>query len=151
MSDIRTDWNPETLHAEWLLKGSVLDTGRDLETAFIVSLMTDALADVDEVLPDPTDDDRRGWWADWQAKDIWNAPPIGSRLWLLKREKWTEEVRLRAEDYIREALQWFLDENIGTRLDVTAVRTRMEVIEVTVVAYRGPARLVELRYQTLWD
>ncbi|MBS7546254.1 phage GP46 family protein [Ancylobacter oerskovii] len=151
MSDIRTLWNPDTLHAEWLLNGSVLDTGRDLETAFVISLMTDALADENDVLPDPTDDDRRGWWADWQAADIWGAPPIGSKLWLLRREKWTEAVRLRAEDYVRTGLAWFLDEKIGTRLDVSAVRAEIGVIEVTVTAYRGPEQLVALRFRTLWD
>ncbi|MFH1557663.1 MAG: phage GP46 family protein [Pseudomonadota bacterium] len=151
MVDIRTEWNPDELQSTWLLKGSVLDTGEDLKTAFIISLMTDRTAEDDDVLPDPTDDDRRGWWADWQASEIWGATPIGSRLWLLRREKWTEDVRARAEDYVREALQWFLDLKIGTRLDVTATRTEMEHIEVTVDAYRGSTRLLDLRWQTLWS
>ena len=151
MVDIRTDWNPDDLHAQWLLKGSVFDTRDDLQTAFIISLMTDRTAEADDTLPDPTDSDRRGWWADYQAAEIHDAPQIGSRLWLLRREKWTEEVRLRAEDYIREALQWFLDKKIGTALDVTVTRGEIGVMEAYVVAYRGSTRLTELRWQTLWS
>lgn len=151
MVDIRTDWDPNTLHAAWLLNGSVLETGEDLKTAFIISLMTDRTADADDTLPDPTDADRRGWWADYQAGDLYGAPAIGSRLWLLRREKWTEDVRVRAEDYVREALQWFLDLKIGTRLDVSAYRADIGVIEVLVVAYRGSTRLLDLRWQTLWS
>lgn len=82
--------------------------------------------------------DRRGWWGDWFAPSVLDdlrasgqlatqAPPgtlsppldrIGSRLWLLSREKQTQEVLARARTYIEEALQWLLDDGVATSLDV---------------------------------
>lgn len=56
-----------------------------LDTAVIISLFTDRRALEDDATPDFTEN-RRGWWGDtYDAQQR----PIGSRLWLLSREKQT--------------------------------------------------------------
>src|SRR4051812_38311807 len=76
---VQIDWN--------LLGDGTLDSTQALATAIIVALGTDGLADTSDLLPDPDSTDRRGWWGDYQAQEIWDGWPIGSRLWLLQRDK----------------------------------------------------------------
>lgn len=69
-----------------------------LATLIYLSLFTDARANNSDEIPDGTTD-RRGWPGDTYVSTEW-----GSRLWLLDREKLTNEVRRRAADYATEAL-----------------------------------------------
>src|SRR5262249_44209057 len=124
MPDFRTAWNPET--APWAADGLMdppgLETDRDLETAVILSLFTDATAKPDDVIPDGSDD-RRGWWGDTGAVGDQDTPPegpLGSRLWLLGREKATEATRQRADQYAAEALRWLTADGVAARVDVRA-------------------------------
>lgn len=94
-----------------------LMVGESLETAVIISLFSDRLAAADDLLPDGSDD-RRGWWGDAFAPV--DGHLIGSRLWLLGREKQLTRVLKRAEEYAGEALQWLIADGIVTRVAVTA-------------------------------
>lgn len=143
---------------DWLLTPmGTLDETEELATAFKVALATDGLADPDDILPGLEDDtDRKGWWADYQAAQIWNGWPIGSRLWLLKRASITDAAFrkgatiARAEQYAKEALQPFIDNHICSAIDVVATRTSKQTIVITVHAFRGPLPEIELQYQVLW-
>jgi phage gp46-like protein len=134
-----------------------LDTSNELATAVMVALGTNARAKADDELPDPDSDDRRGWWADTEAEQVWGGWPIGSRLWLLERTKITgPEARsgstvARVERYIREALAPLREKRIVTRIVVTAQRNGVEGISADVTLYRGPRQRIDLRFQTLWD
>lgn len=143
---------------DWLLQNDgTLDETQALATAVIVALGTDRLAERDDILPDPDSTDRRGWWADVDAEEIWQGWPIGSRLWLLHREKITGPgarqgaLLARIEYYIREAIQPFIDLKLASRMDVAIVRVDTQRIDTLVRLYRGPDLAIELRYQNLWD
>jgi phage gp46-like protein len=143
---------------DWaLLNDGTLDDRQSLATAVVVALGTDALAQPGDVLPDPDDTNRRGWWGDWDAEAIWDGWAIGSRLWLLQREKITGPgaqvgaLVVRIEFYIREAIQPFIDRRIGSRLDVVVSRVDDQRIDALIRIYRGPALEIDLRYQVLWD
>lgn len=92
-----------------------------LQSAVLISLLTDRRADPDDQLPD--DDgrpkaipaDRRGWCGDALSDDR-----IGSRLWLLVREKQTEETRQRAIFYAKEALQWLIEDGLASEVAIEA-------------------------------
>lgn len=133
-----------------------LDNSDELATAVVVALMTDALAGPDDELPDSRDTDRRGWWGDVDAEEIWGGWPIGSKLWLLSRTTITGvaarkgATTVQIEDYIHEALQPFVDRQIATKIDVSAVRAGVERIEARVVMYRGDELLLDLRFSDLW-
>ncbi|HCN2736281.1 TPA: phage GP46 family protein, partial [Escherichia coli] len=66
-------------------------------------------------LPDGSDN-RRGWWG-----DSYRDRPIGSRLWLLSREKATPDTLERARGYAEEALEW-----LKTAGRVSAINVRAE-------------------------
>lgn len=143
---------------DWLLlDDGTLDDTQALATAVIVALGTDGLADVNDTLPDPDSTDRRGWWGDLDATEIWDGWPIGCRLWLLKRDKITDSTAqrgselVRVENYIYEALQPFIDRKIASRMSVNVTRVDTQRIQAFIRLYRGPQLAVELRYQILWQ
>ena len=152
MADIRTlqTTSLEAVTTDWLvLPSGSLDASEELATAFRIALLTDRLAEADDELPDETED-RRGWWADFDAESLWNGWPIGSRLWLLSRAKITSETVARAELYCREALAPFTARKIVSRIDVALERIDIQTIGGTITAWRGPKRAIDLRFQDLW-
>lgn len=154
MADILTTWDPLLLQGDWVLEPPDLAGGADLESAVILSLFTDRLALPDDPLPDPSDGDRRGWWADWNADEVFDQPVglIGSRIWLLEREKATNDVRLRAEDYTREALQWLLDDDVADEVNVAAEWAGVAPgrLDVAVEIIRNGRVLLARSYSWAW-
>ena len=153
MVDIKTEQaiSLEAISTDWLVAPSgALASDDDLATAFRIALLTDRRALADDELPDDGDD-LRGWWADLEAEEIWNGWPIGSRLWLLGRAKITAETVARAEQYCQEALQPFIGRRIVSRIDIVLERIGQASIGGTIMAYRGPARAVDLRFEELWN
>jgi phage gp46-like protein len=114
---IALEWNAATLAGDLALTDAgALATEEGLATAVILSLFVDGRARADDELPDDAAGDRRGWLADaFAPEDRW-----GSRLWLLVREKQTEETRRRAQDYAAEALAWLTEAGLATAVDVRA-------------------------------
>lgn len=109
-----------------------------LETAVAISLFTDAR---DENPDDPGD--RRGWWGD-------TFEEFGSRLWLLTREKTTPEVLDRAERYARQALQWLLDDGIASACTISAERTGLYSLALSVTIVRPSAGTDSFRFALNW-
>lgn len=143
---------------DWLvLDSGLLDESEELATSLRVALGTDALSDVDEILPDPDSTDRRGWWGDFEAELIWGGWPIGSKLWLLSRAKITDapssegSTVARAKQYTEDAIRPFLDRGVATDQAVLATRVGLDRIYVHAVVFRGPLAEIELSYQMLWD
>ena len=143
---------------DWLLrKTGEIDEREELATAVRLALGTDATAAPNEILPDPDSTDRRGWWGDLEAEEIWGGWPIGCKNWLLTRAKISDAVSEegatveRARLYTETALQHFIDKRVASRIDVQAARTGLERIEVHTILYRGPLAEIDLRYQMLWE
>ena len=162
MPDIRLiqdkNWPRYSISVDWsLLADGTLDDDQALATAVIVALGTNRLAQQDDILPDPDRSDRCGWWGDLDAEELWDGWPIGSRLWLLRRDKITPAgaargaTLARVKQYIREAIQPFVDHRLATRFEVEAERVGVERIDALVVLYRGPTRPIEMRFQVLWE
>jgi phage gp46-like protein len=128
MIDISLTFNPEIFEFDLCVDG--VDERRDLQgddgllTAVIISLFTDRRANPDDPLPDErvgVRSDLRGWWGDRIAAED-RADPMGSRLWLLSREKDLDVVVERARQYADEALQWMLRDRLVARVVARASR-----------------------------
>ncbi|WNC90964.1 phage GP46 family protein [Paraburkholderia sp. FT54] len=145
MTDTTTVWDPLNNRGDWQVTGALLETGNDLETAILISLFTDRAAEPSDTIPDGTNDPR-GWWADAGA-DV----PIGSRLWLLAREKQTQETLQRAYDYIVEALQWLIDDGVVAKFDVYVEWTRTSMLGAQVVAYQQDGSTKATAYSWAWQ
>jgi len=144
MVDIALTWSNELWRGDWRLNDDgVLADDNDLATAVMLSLFSDRTALPDDVIPDAGP--IRGWWA-----DTYRTYALGSRLWLLWREKQTETTRRRAEEYAREAMQWFIAAEIARTVDVRATwtgRGRLE-IEVAMTPPVGERRI--FRFPIVW-
>lgn len=104
------------LNFDLVVDSDDLKTDEGLRTSVIVSLFTDRRVTPEEVPAEETS--RRGWWAD-QFSEI-EGDQIGSKLWLLRREKQTEQTRKRAQEYAEEALSWMLEDNLAQSVTVEA-------------------------------
>ncbi len=144
--DIATNW--ANLSGDYVIAvpGLVEDDG--LKSAVVISLFTDRRANADDVLPDGTDD-RRGWWGD-PLGDV-AGDRIGSRLWLLSREKQLQSVVTRARDYAAEALQWLVEDGIARAVDVTAEIVSQGVLGLGVVISRAIGPPVRYRFDAFWS
>jgi phage gp46-like protein len=162
LSDIRIiqykDFPREAVGLDWLLKpNGGLDETQALATAVILAFGTWRRAETTDILPDLNSDDRMGWWGDMDAAEIWDGWPIGSRFWLMRRDKIVGPEALqgstiaRAESYAYEALQPFVDKRIASRVHAVASRRGLHTIVVDVTIYRGPDEPIELRFEGLWD
>jgi phage gp46-like protein len=119
------------------MRFNIFDSGIDIETgiisdsfedalrsAIIVSFLTDKRAGSDDAIPDapivsqtiPLD--RRGWAGD--ALSEINGDRIGSHLWLLSREKKTDETLRRAVEYAEESISWLIDDGFASSVFATA-------------------------------
>lgn len=146
MTDIALIWHPGTSSADIALVRGALAVDEGLRTAILISLFTDARARNDDPLPEEGADPR-GWWGNGFAEV--DGDQIGSRLWLLAREKVLSNVLERARDYARESLQWLIRDGICTSIDmqVEAQGNRL-AIGVTLARPSGPARQ---RYDFVWE
>jgi phage gp46-like protein len=150
--------SPVSVTFDWLQRpDGMLDETQELASAVSVALATDARAAPDDALPGLDDEDRRGWWGDIDAAELWQGWPVGSKLWLLRRAKITDVGAREGatvaiiERYIRACLKPFLDAKVASRFAVTVERAGASQISGAIVMYRGPLPAVALRYQALWD
>lgn len=120
-----------------------------LESALLISLFTDARAADDDPLPDPESDIRRGWWGDGYPDT--DNDQIGSKLWLLSREKQTETTRARAEGYARDALQWLIDDGVVKTLDVTALWLDTGILGIAVVLTKPDYTVENYQFAYAWE
>lgn len=115
-----------------------------LVRAVVISLFTWRRARRD----DPHEGVRWGWWGDGLA-DLPNDR-IGSRLWLLAREKLTQSTVNRAREYAEEALQWLLEDRVATSVVVTSERFGLEQLHLQCVIGRDEGAPITLRFDNSW-
>ncbi|WP_211369165.1 phage GP46 family protein [Roseospira navarrensis] len=160
LTDAALIWDAEAGAADLALGPDgdlVADDG--LRTAVIVSLFSDRRARPDDTMPDQrpdADQDRRGWWGDALPPTIGGrvfiGDRIGSRLWLLQREKITPETLARHRDAIREALAWMTDAAVGLArsVDVQVERQGLNRVaaRITITLHDGSTVPIDLAAAT---
>jgi phage gp46-like protein len=144
MADFLTVWKGYS--GDWQLIGPGLAEDDGLITSVIISLFTDRRAEEDDALPDGSD--RRGWWGDIYS-DL-EGDRIGSRLWLLAREKQLPEVLVKAREYAVEALQWLIDDGVAAAVKVETEIVRQGVLGFAVEIVRHNRPPVRYRFEQFW-
>ena len=125
MTDLVLAWNNRLGAGDICVVGADLLAEDGLDTAILISLFTDARVREDELPPGHTW--RRGWWGD----DVEDEPDItGSKLWVLRRSKATQEVLVRARGYIREALAWMIRDGVAVSLNVDTAYSAPGVMQI---------------------
>lgn len=131
--------------ADIVATNGVPEVDDGFETAIYISLFTDIRASDEDGLPDNSGD-KRGWWANslFEQND-----QLGSKLWLLSREKTTADVPERAKTYCLEALAWLKRDGAVSDIKVDAVREAGNLLIITVRLYQGDQTVVH-SYQYNW-
>ena len=146
--DVRLTWSLPDGDADLSLIDSDVAGDRGLRTAVLLSLFTDRRAEADDVPPSGDARDRRGWWAD-QFAEL-EGDRMGSRLWLLDRSVRNNETVLRADEYVREALAWMLDDRVVASIDVT-IETTDKALVIAVGLQRPGRDPVSFRFAHAWN
>lgn len=114
-----------------------------LTRAVVISLFTHRRAD-----PDDNADVPMGWWG-----DTWPAVAndrYGSKLWLLQRSKLTNALVNTVRTYLRDALQWMLDDGVVSRIDIDIQRTGINELSSQVVLWRRDGPVI-ISFSDLWS
>jgi len=118
------------------------DELRELNDVVMISLFTDRRANSGDL---PTTEYQYGWWA-----DTINSRKIGSRLYLLKREKITDDLIPKVDSIVKEALQWILDDKIATEVQVSTLRSDLSTIQTQITLIRNGAEILGLEFDNIW-
>jgi phage gp46-like protein len=129
-------------------KQGALAIDSSLESMVLISLFTDAEATPSEIKSAGLDR-QQGWWADADSLRDPKHRRRGSKLWLLSRGKTTLETLRRAEGYIRDSLQWLVDEGIVATVAVVTTRPRPGVVGIDLTLTR-PSKLLPA-YKRFWE
>ena len=123
-----------------------LTAGDPLTRAVLMSLFTWGRAKPSDTLPA---DRRMGWWGD--SYPTAAGDRIGSRLWLLSREKLLPETINRAREYAQEALAWLVADGVAQRVEVTAERRGTDGLTLTCRIWRRDGQPTEIRFDDAWE
>lgn len=118
----------------------------ELVQATLISLFSWRKSNDDDGVDIPN---RQGWWGDTFASETNDR--IGSRLWLLRREKLTDEVVARAREYAEESLQWMIDDALASAVNVSTDRENNRLNMSVEIVRPGDAQRIQARFQNLWE
>ena len=119
----------------------------ELAAAVLISLFSWLKSNPDDGVRAPN---RQGWWGDTVAHTAGDR--IGSRLWLLQRQKILSTTLRRAEFYAKEALQWLIDDAVVASIEVSAERSGADQIALLVTCYRpDDTQALQARFQNVWE
>lgn len=153
-NDIRLGWDTGLMEGDFSFDSVAQDLDPDagLETAVLISLFTDRRANDDDVLPDFNNPDRRGWWGDLGSPEA-EGDQIGSRLWLLNREKTLESVLVKAKKYAEESLNWMVEDGVVKSVEVESERqgpVGLDRLALLVRVFRPDGTVLPFKYEIQW-
>jgi phage gp46-like protein len=145
MVDINTVWNDAAAGGDYVVDPATkaLAADADLATAVVLSLFSDRTANPDDQIWDGGG--HRGWWG-----DAYSRFPLGSRLWLLHREKQTDLTRVRAEIYARESLTWMVADGVASAVEVRAEWAELGRLDLFVDIIRPSGLRTGFRWALVW-
>lgn len=115
-----------------------------LARSILISLFSWRRADNDDKLPGNT---RFGWWGDSLSGD----DKIGSKLWLLTREKMTDSVLAQAKAFAEESLSWMLEDGVASQVIVFAEkRKECDGINISVTVVKPDRSEIAVRFMDVW-
>jgi len=123
-------------------------TDLGLETAIAISLFSDQRITLQEI-PDG-EVTRKGWWGDMFPTA--EGDKIGSKLWIYRRRKRTNETRLAIIQAAKDSLAWLIEDGVAKSVVVNGEffgENALGQIGLTIDIERsnGPAA----KYSVIWD
>lgn len=143
-AEMHVDWYKIYTEAQKYADGDLISED-GLDTALLVSLFTDARASASQV---PTPELRRGWMGN--TASLVNGRELGGLLWLLDQTKLTQLTLNEAISYARDALAWFTEDGLATKIEVDGDIVPQSGISlaITITTKKGTT---ETRFFNLWE
>lgn len=107
--DIQIVFNTYEQFVDFVLADRDVDRDDSLETAVLITLLTDKQADDGDPLPDDSGY-RGGWFGD--SLPVVPDYKMGTKLWLLQRAKTTREIPAIAKEYLLDGFAWMEEDGI---------------------------------------
>lgn len=147
MSDIAIEYKSQIKEYDISILNGDLKECDDLDSAVIISLFTWARAAAGEVGENAP---RFGWFGD--KIDADNTDSTGSKLYLLKRKKITNQTIMDAREYIEQALRWMIADGVATEINAEVERNSSDVnrVDALVQIVRGD-RSRTMKFNDLWS
>jgi phage gp46-like protein len=145
MSDVKLTFDAAIGDYDVAIVNGDLEADHGLDTAVVISLFSDRRVPDGEAKPEHTRN-RRGWWADETLPD---SDQIGSLLWLLQREKITNEMIKRAKNYAEDALAWMINDGVAESVSCAITREGLYGL-VFLITITQPENVVH-RYKLPWS
>ena len=147
MSDIAIEYKSQIKEYDISILNGDLKECDDLDSAVIISLFTWARAsagEVDENAP------RFGWFGD--KIDADSTDSTGSKRYLLKRKKITNQTIMDSREYIEQALRWMIEDGVATEIKAEVERNASDVnrVDALVQIVRGD-RSRTMKFNDLWS
>lgn len=114
------------------------------DTAIAMSIFCERRALPNEV---PVSSRRRGFWGN--VASLLEGFEIGSKIWLVRQERLTEETINKIKDYLNQGLAWFVSE--GWAVDVSTSVVAIDGIVRIDVTIERPNGQVETRGYDIWQ
>ena len=128
------------------LESTALDQADNLTRAVIISLFSWRRANPEDIV----EGQKMGYWGDVVEPPEANDR-IGSRLWLLSREKILNSTFVRAREFALEALQWLITDGVASKVEVLAERFGPNGLALVCTIYRVEGSTVTLRFDQAWE
>ena len=142
--DVKLTQAPQTGLIDISIVKDDFEIEKGLETMVLISLFSDAREDA-------RTNDPRGWWgASVQNEDQLGAQ-FGSKLWLMLREKQTDENQVRIREWCLESLLWMIDLEIADTVDAEVSYPRESLVQIGIQISRGDREPMDFKYKFLWD
>lgn len=135
MSDLALTW--VNGHGDLVVIDDELVLDDSLTTSIIMSLFTDLRVD-----------NERGWWGDDFNTD---NHKIGSKLWLLNREKQLQSVLDDAQAYATQALAWLVEDKEISDYQVIASNPETSVLLLTIIVVLLDGSQEQFTFSTRWS
>ena len=115
-----------------------------LTRSVMISLFSWRRADAED-----KSEEQNGWWGDKYLSR--QGDQIGSKLYLLKRQALTEKTRFLAENYIRQALHWMVEDKVVTSLKVKTSRPDPEKLVIDIILIINNDQRHRIAVHSRWD
>lgn len=117
----------------------------NFDTSLQMSIYCERRADPSEV---PTPELRRGWWGNELSDNM--GFQIGSKIWLLAQARLTQDTLNKVITYTQEALEWYVEDGLLMKIEVSAEFLEDIGIRLFIKLYRSPNQ-VETKFFDLWN
>ncbi len=149
MSDYSFTFSKVKGYADMQIANGDFLLGDDLETSATISLFSDRRATDSEFRRFAGEGEKpslnRGWWC-----DTFLESTMGSGLWLITREKRTNETLATCENYVNEALRYLISDGVARTVNTEATFND-DILEFTVSIAREDNETSLMTFAFAWD